>query len=97
MTPTTTRPAHPVLAQHYDRAIRRGAEVRHADDHVLTIWEQPKTSLLLILLFWTLVVISFGLALILGVLSALDTSGTLTTYTVKPNGRVAKRVKRGVK
>lgn len=97
MTTTTTRPDHPVLAKHYDAAIRRGAEVRHADDYVLTIWEQPKTSLLLILLFWVLVVVSFGIALILGVLAALDTSGTLTTYTVKPNGRVAKRVKRGVK
>lgn len=95
--PAYPRPDHPVLARHYDRALKAGAQVRYADDTTLTIWEQPRTGGLVILLFWILVIVSFGLALLLGVMSALDTSGTLTTHTVKPNGNVKTTVKRGVK
>lgn len=42
-----------------------------------------------------LAIITVGLALLFGLLAMLDKSGTLTTYTVKKNGKIKKKVKGG--
>lgn len=62
------------------------------------VWVPPASiGSLGTIIFWILVILSLGLALLCGVLAALGKSGTLITYRLKRNGKIKKRAKRGAR
>ena len=88
------RPQNPALARVFDKAIRSGHEIRHVDETQVVTFHKPPMGCLGFLFVLTLVIISLGLVLVLGILSLGRNSGVITTYTLKPNGKIKRREKR---
>ena len=90
-----TRPTHPKLAKLFDQAVNRGDEVRYADNTRLVIHRSHGIGcggwILLILLG---IVTAFIVPIILLLLGMVPRKGQATIYTVRPNGKIAKRVRR---
>lgn len=93
--PTFPAPNHPGLRKLYFKAIENGEQIRYADEERLVTWKQNEMGCVGVLFVITLAIITLGLALLFGLLALLDKSGTLTTYTVKKNGKIKKKVKGG--
>lgn len=89
-----TRPSDPKLASKLDKAVRQGAQIRYADDTKVVAWYPPKNiGCIGMIIFWTLVVITVGIALLFGILAMMDKRGTLITWELKRSGRIKKKVK----
>ena len=94
----TDHTMHPKLQTLRDKHARKGHHIRDFTDNQLVVWIPPASvGCLGMIIFWLLVIVSLGLALLFGILAFLDKSGTLVTYTVKRSGKVKKKVRRGVR
>jgi hypothetical protein len=91
-----TRPTQPALAKAFDAELRKGREIRYADDQQLVVWRQNRWGggccLLLILLG---LLTAFIVPIILLLLGALAPGGHIVTFTVKPNGKLNLKIHRG--
>lgn len=91
-----TRPTQPALAKAFDAEIRKGSEIRYADDQQLVVWRQNRWGgggcLLLIILG---LLTAFIVPIILLILGALAPGGHIVTFTVKPNGKLKTKIHRG--
>lgn len=91
-TPGTVRPTNKKLAKIFDQALHNGLEIRYADEtQVVTYRKNQWGCGGLILLFLIGVVTAFIVPLILLILGALSPGGQVTTYTLKPNGKLKKK------
>jgi|SRR5690606_23914870 hypothetical protein len=94
MTPPTslTRPTNPALAKVFDRALQDGLEIRYADDAQVVVYRRNSWGcggLIFLLILGLLTV--FIVPIILLILGALAPGGQVTTYTLKPNGKIKKK------
>lgn len=85
------RPTDPRLARIFDQALRRGEEIRYADEQQVVVYRQNRWGfggwmLLIVLGLLT----AFIVPIILLILGALAPGGTITTYTLK-RGRIHKK------
>lgn len=100
-TPTGfQRPQHPQLASIFDKAIRRGDEIRYVDEQTLVVFEETKIGFiggcLGTVILIGLIIISFGLVLLFAIAGVGKRSGSIVTYTVARNGKVKRSVKKHV-
>lgn len=84
-----TRPTNPKLARVFDDALRKGLEIRYADDTQVVVWKRSQWGcggIIFLILIGLLT--AFIVPLILILLGALSPSGQVITYTLKPNGKL---------
>lgn len=91
---TPVRPSHPQLARLFDLAVQSGAEIRYVDETQLVVFRKNTLGcggcLLLVLLG---LATAFIVPIILLLLGTFSNGGQVTTYTLRPNGRVKKRTR----
>lgn len=86
------RPANPALARVFDEAIRKGHEIRYADETQVVTWQRNQLGCAgLIILILLGIITAFIVPIILLVLGALSPSGQVTTFTLQPNGKLKKK------
>lgn len=90
-TPVFQRPTSPALGKAFDEALRKGWEVRYADESRVVAFERNRLGCLGLLLVIGLAVITLGIALLFGLLSLGDKSGIVHEYTLQPSGKVKHR------
>ncbi len=87
------RPDHPELARLYDQALIDGKQIRFASNEKLVTWQEQHMGCAGFLFMLFLAVITLGLALLFGLAALGSKDGILTTYEVKPNGRIKTKTK----
>lgn len=82
------RPSNPALAAAFDKALRRGDEIRYVDSHRLVSFETSRTGLISLLVLVLLAIVSLGIVLFLYLAAGRNKHGIVHTYTVRPNGKL---------
>lgn len=86
------RPSNPKLAKIFDQALQNGQEIRFADEqHVIVYSKNQWGCGGLIFLIVIGLLTAFIVPLVLLILGALSPGGQVTTYTLKPNGKIKKK------
>lgn len=86
------RPSHPKLAKAFDEELRKGNEIRYADENQVVAYHKNTWGCGgLILLLILGIVTAFIVPIILLILGAFNPGGQTITYTLKPNGKVKKK------
>lgn len=93
--PLPPRPANEELGAAYDEAVSRQLEIRECSDGRLVIWEEAKREIIASqAMFWLLLLCGVIPGLIYLAMTAADKNGHLTTYEVRRDGSVKRKVKR---